>query len=67
MSQDLTELDAVEVTMYRSPANFAVVEALADQRRVLCLTDDEREAYEIAYELRRRGIRAIACRTVSPK
>jgi hypothetical protein len=46
---------------YRS--QFAVAEALHDGVRVLCLTDDQAAATELAEELRRRGVKAGAFRT----
>ncbi len=59
----MEEMETIEVVMGRSPAKYAVVETLPNEHRILCLTDDEVEASEIALELRRRGIRAIAHRT----
>jgi hypothetical protein len=60
-------IEPVEVAMGRMPpAKYAVVEALEGEHRILCLTDDEAEASEIALELRRRGVKATARRTLSP-
>ena len=56
-------MEPIEVVIGRSPAKYAVVEALANGHRALCLTDDESEADEIALELRNRGIKATAYRT----
>jgi precorrin-6B methylase 1 len=59
-------MGAIEVITLRTPARYAVVEELPNEHRVLCLTDDETEANEIATELRRRGIKAIAVGTHVP-
>jgi hypothetical protein len=59
------EMEHVELAIRRCPADFAVVEDLPSDRRILFLTDDEDGAREIALELRRRGISAVAYRTAS--
>jgi precorrin-6B methylase 1 len=55
----------IELAIGRTPAKFAVVEAVQDDHRVLCLTDDEAEASDLASELRRRGIKATARRVLT--
>jgi predicted nucleic acid-binding protein len=59
----MEQMEPIELVMGSSQARFAVVETLPNEHRILCLTDDEAEASEIALELRRRGIRAVAHRT----
>jgi hypothetical protein len=59
----MEQMEPIELVTGRPLARFAVVETLPDEQRILCLTDDESEASEIALELRSRGIRAIARRT----
>ena len=66
MGNDLNGNEPVEVAMVRLPASFAVVETVSDERRILFLTDDWGVAHEIATELRRRGVWANACPTVTP-
>ena len=58
----MERLEPIELALGRTPAKYAVVEALQDDHRVLCLTDDEAEASDLAFELRRRGIEASARR-----
>jgi precorrin-6B methylase 1 len=55
-------MEPIEGVLRRTPASYAVVETVPNGRRVLCLTDDDTDAHEIAFELRRRGIQAAACR-----
>jgi precorrin-6B methylase 1 len=61
----MEQVGSIELALGRTPAKFAVVEALEDDHRVLCLTDDEAEASHLAFELRRRGINATARRVLS--
>jgi hypothetical protein len=58
----MEHMKPIHIATGRTPARYAVVEALQDDDRVLCLTDDEAEASDLAFELRRRGIEATARR-----
>jgi hypothetical protein len=59
-----SEPEPFEVAQLPRPAKYAVVETLADDRRILCLMDDKADADQIALELRSHGVMATACRTV---
>jgi hypothetical protein len=63
VTTDLPELKGPEVSQLRHRGQFAVAETGLNGVRVLCLTDDQASATELAEELRRRGIRAGAFRT----
>jgi hypothetical protein len=52
-----------ELSRARHRSRFAVAETAGSSLRVLCLTDDKDAATEVAAELRRRGVRAVAYRT----
>ena len=60
---ELPELRCAELSRARFRSQFAVAETAANGVRVLCLTDDQDAATEMAEELRRRGVRAAAYRT----
>ena len=62
---ELPELRYAELSRARSRSQFAVAETADNGVRVLCLTDDQDAAIEMAAELRRRGVRAAAYRTGS--
>ena len=61
----MEQVGPIELAIGRTPAKFAVVEAVQDDHRVLCLTDDEAEASDLASELRSRGIKATARRVLT--
>jgi hypothetical protein len=63
MTAELPELRGTELQRLRQRSQFAVAETSTDGLRVLCLTDDQAVATEMAEELRRRGVRAGAFRT----
>ena len=63
MTAELPELRGADLQRLRSRSQFAVAETGAHGVRVLCLTDDQVAATELAEELRRRGVRAGAFRT----
>jgi hypothetical protein len=63
VTTDLPELRGPELSQLRYRGQFAVAETAQDGVRVLCLTDDQAAATELAEELRRRGVRAGAFRT----
>jgi hypothetical protein len=60
---ELPELRCAELSRARYQSQFAVAETAATGVRVLCLTDDQDAATEMAEELRRRGVHAGAYRT----
>ncbi|MGA3220113.1 MAG: hypothetical protein ABSE77_13725 [Acidimicrobiales bacterium] len=60
-----TEPEPFEVARLPRPAKYAIVETVVDARRILCLMDDKAEATQMARELRRHGVVATACRTVT--
>jgi hypothetical protein len=60
---ELPELRCAELSRARYRSQFAVAETAGNGVRVLCLTDDQDAATEMAEELRRRGVRAAAYRT----
>jgi hypothetical protein len=57
---DLPELIGADLSHVRYASEFAVAESISGGVRVLCLTDDQAAAMELAEELRRRGVRAGA-------
>jgi hypothetical protein len=63
MTGELPELRGADLSQVRYRSQFAVAETSHDGVRVLCLTDDQAAATELAEELRRRGVRAGAFRT----
>lgn len=63
MTGELPELRGADLSHVRFRSQFAVAETANDGVRVLCLTDDQAAATELAEELRRRGVRAGAFRT----
>ncbi len=63
MTTELPELRGADLSHVRYRSEFAVAEALQDGVRVLCLTDDQAAATELAEELRRRGVKAGAFKT----
>ncbi len=54
------------VAKLRSPSKYAIVETMGEDQRILFLVDDKGEATQLAFELRGRGVKAMACRTRSP-
>lgn len=60
---ELPELRGAEWQRLRARSQFAIAETGTHGVRVLCLTDDQVVATEMAEELRRRGVRAGAFRT----
>jgi PadR family transcriptional regulator, regulatory protein PadR len=63
VTAELPELRGPDLQRLYYRSQFAVAETSADGVRVLCLTDDQTAATEMAEELRRRGVRAGAFRT----
>ncbi len=60
---ELPQLRCADLSRTRHRSQFAIAETDGDQVRVLCLTDDQDAATEMAQELRLRGVRAGAYRT----
>lgn len=65
LTSEDTQTEAIELDRSVPPARYAVVEGHGPARRVLCLMDDSADADALALELRRKGIIASACRTVT--